>query len=101
MAGHFFWYDLMTTDTDAAGRFYSAVVGWSEQDSGVPGTNYTVFSVAGRGVAGMLPIPAEACAAGVRPAWMGYIAVEDVDQSAARLQREGGKLERPVVEVQG
>ena len=27
--GAFVWYDLATTDPDAAGRFYHEVVGWS------------------------------------------------------------------------
>ena len=26
---HYIWYELMTTDADAAARFYGAVVGWS------------------------------------------------------------------------
>ena len=28
MHGHFFWYDVMATDTRAAAKFYGDVVGW-------------------------------------------------------------------------
>ena len=37
MRGSFFWYDLMTTDVDAAQKFYGDVVGWGAQESGNPG----------------------------------------------------------------
>ena len=57
MAGKFFWYDVMTTDTVAARKFYCNAVGWETQDSGTAGTEYTLFTVKGRGVAGLMPIP--------------------------------------------
>ena len=34
--GRFVWHELMTTDTDAASDFYSHVVPWKAQDSGMP-----------------------------------------------------------------
>jgi uncharacterized protein len=101
MPGKFFWYDIMTSDTEAARKFYGDVIGWSAQDSGVPGTNYTVFTVGGHGVAGLMPIPEDARKAGARPCWMGYIAVDDVDRTAARLEQEGGKILRAPCEVPG
>ena len=30
--GKFAWYELMTSDTQAAGKFYSDVVGWTTQE---------------------------------------------------------------------
>jgi predicted enzyme related to lactoylglutathione lyase len=48
-----------------------------------------------------MPIPDDARRTGVRPAWMGYISVDDVDEAAARLAHEGGKVHRPPCEVQG
>ena len=30
--GKFGWYELMTSDTKAAGKFYSDVVGWTTQE---------------------------------------------------------------------
>jgi uncharacterized protein len=101
MPGQFFWYDVMTTDTAAARKFYCRVVGWETQDSGTPGAEYTLFTVKGRGVAGLMPIPEDAGRAGARPAWMGYVSVDDVDKTAARLAREGGKVHRPPCDVPG
>jgi uncharacterized protein len=100
MPNKFFWYDIMTTDTDAAARFYGDVVGWKTQDASQSGKNYTLFTVDGVGVAGLMPIPPEV-ADTARPVWMGYIAVDDVDASAAAIQKEGGKIHRAPIEIPG
>ncbi|HEX3754275.1 MAG TPA: VOC family protein, partial [Rhizomicrobium sp.] len=99
MADNFFWYDVMTSDTEAAGKFYRDVVGWEIQDSGSPG--YTLFTVGGRGVAGLMSIPEDAKAMGVPPCWMGYVRVEDVDATAKRITQEGGKLHKGPIEIPG
>ena len=97
--GEFFWYDVMTTDTKAAAKFYGAVVGWGTQDAGVGGHDYTLFTVNGQGVAGLMSIPEDA--KGMPPCWMGYIWVDDVDAMAARLEKEGGKVLRQPCDVPG
>ncbi len=99
MPNPFFWYEVMTTDPKAAETFYRAVVGWDTQDAGAGG--YTLFTVAGRGVAGLMAIPEDARQAGVPPVWMGYIHVEDVDDMAARIAQEGGKLHKGPIDVPG
>jgi predicted enzyme related to lactoylglutathione lyase len=101
MQGKFFWYDVMTTDTKAAAKFYGAVVGWGTQDGGSPDMAYTLFTLNGRGVAGLMPLPEEFAKSGGRPAWLGYIEVDDVDAMAARIQAEGGKLHRGPITVPG
>ena len=97
MHGQFFWYDLMTTDTKAAAKFYGAVVGWGTEDSGVPGSDYTVFTVNGVGRLGLMNVPKDM--AGMRPHWMGYIAVDDVDKAAAQVKKLGGSVEREPIEI--
>jgi len=101
MAGNFFWYDLMTTDTKAAAKFYGDVVGWTTQDGGSPDMAYTLFNLGQRGVAGLMPIPEDARKASVPPCWMGYILVDDVDDMAKRIVAEGGKLHRGPITVPG
>lgn len=98
MPNKFFWYDLMTTDTAAAARFYGEVVGWKTQDASQAGASYTLFTVDGVGVAGLMPIPPGVTAP---PVWMGYIAVEDVDASAAQIEKAGGAIHRPPTDVPG
>lgn len=96
--GQFFWYDVMTTDTKRAAQFYGDVVGWGTEDAG-GGMGYTLFTVQGRGVAGLMPIPDHA--KGVPPCWMGYIWADDVDAKAAELEKAGGKILRPPMDVPG
>ena len=35
--GRFVWYELMTTDMEAAKAFYAEVIGWGTQDASMPG----------------------------------------------------------------
>ena len=57
----FIWYELMTSDQDAAEAFYRAVVGWKMADAGQPGMRYTILSAGDRGIGGLMALPAEAC----------------------------------------
>lgn len=101
MHGQFFWYDVMTTDTRAAAEFYGEVVGWQVQKADAEGKEYSVFTVNGQGVAGLMPIPEDAAKQGVPPAWMGYIAVDDVEAAAQKLKREGGTVHKGPVTIPG
>lgn len=106
MSGKFFWYELVTTDTQAAADFYNDVIGWNTQDSGVPDANYTLFRVKDQGVAGLMTIPGDtnprdANNQGMTPFWIGYIAVDDVPLVADRIVNAGGKLHREPIEVPG
>jgi len=101
MQGNFFWYDVMTTDTKAAAKFYGDVVGWTVQAVESPGPEYSTFNLGGRGIAGLMGLPEDYAKMGGRPAWMGYIKVDDVDAMAAHIQAEGGKLLKGPITVPG
>jgi len=92
--GKFGWYELMTSDTEAAGKFYSSVVGWSTRNVGNADMPYTTFNVGDAGVAGMLAMPQHI-------AWVGYIHVDDVDAHIPKIVEAGGKLWRPATDVPG
>jgi predicted enzyme related to lactoylglutathione lyase len=86
--GKFVWYDVMTTDTKAAAKFYSEVVGWSAQEHPMQGGgSYTVFSNGPVMVGGLMAIPEDARAQGVPPCWSGYVSTDDVDAEAKRVGR--------------
>lgn len=99
--GQHVWYELMTTDTKAAQAFYTQVVGWSTADSGMPGMDYTLLSAGPAQVAGLMALPEEACAMGARPGWLGYVAVADVDSTAAQVQAAGGQVHKPPQDIPG
>ena len=92
MANDFFWYELMTSDHVAAETFYSKVVGWTLSPFPATGHPYTVIEAGGRGVGGMMPIPPEAAASGLKPCWVGYIHVTDIDTAAAGVKAHGGSV---------
>src|SRR5277367_6723231 len=88
----FVWYELMSSDVAAAKAFYSKVVGWSAQDVPMPGMTYTLLRVGDTQIGGLMALPAEANDAGMKPGWVGYLGVDDVDAAAAKVKRLGGKI---------
>jgi len=100
-AGTFIWYELMTSDVSAAARFYHAVIGWSGRDSGTPGMDYRIWLNGADGVGGLMKIPADAAAHGMRPIWVGYVSVDDVDAAVARVTTAGGAVHMPATDIPG
>jgi predicted enzyme related to lactoylglutathione lyase len=95
--GQFRWYELQTTDAAAAEAFYGAVVGWRPEHMGPQPEGYTVFNTAKGGVAGMMTL-------GVGegpPAWVGYVAVDDVDAYVEKVKAAGGGVRQPATDVPG
>jgi len=99
--GNFVWYELMTTDAKAGEAFYRDVVGWGAQKAGVPGVDYTLLTAGSTPTAGMMTMPAEVCAAGWRPGWMGYVAVDNVDATARRVIELGGRVYKEPQDIPG
>ncbi|RWM11577.1 MAG: VOC family protein [Mesorhizobium sp.] len=99
----FFWYELMTTDLDAAEAFYTAVVGWrAEPFDKAPGMpRYIVMNSSVRGVGGLMTMPEDAVKMGMPPAWLGYIYTKDVDASTKALQDAGGSVHRAPDDIPG
>jgi len=100
----FIWYELLTTDPDAAGRFYNAVVGWTFGDKAPPelsgGIDYRQIGRADGGAAGgVLGLSDEMVAGGARPAWMGYLHSADVDATTAAIVADGGTLQMPAFDI--
>lgn len=88
--GAFVWYELMTSDVDAAIAFYGTVVGWKVIDSNHPG--YSILGLGERPLVGMMTLRGEQVAAGARPFWGGYIGVDDVDAATAKAVSLGARL---------
>lgn len=87
----FGWNELLTTDKDAAIKFYSALYGWDfvhNEESG-----YTEIINNGRAAGGLMQITAEI---GDFPSnWMVYFMVEDVDETIEKAQELGGGTKMP------
>jgi uncharacterized protein len=100
-AGNFIWYELLTTDEDAAIDFYKAVVGFTAGDfpAADVGFRYTILSVAGQGVAGLMALPEEARKHGGQPGWLGVIAVPDADEAVRRITEAGGLVHKQPADI--
>ena len=97
--GRFVWYELMTTDTEAAKAFYGSVVGWGAQAAPMPNTAYILFQVGTTAVAGLMTLPEQARSMGAPPRWLGYVAVEDVDATADQATGLGGAEHVPPTDI--
>lgn len=102
-AGAFIWYELMTTDPEAAGRFYSAVVsGWKFGDRVPTEVDYRMIVRSDAGNAGgVLKLSEEMQQHGARPVWMGYLHVDDVDATVSAAQAEGAEVRMPAWDAPG
>ena len=99
--GRFSWYELLTTDMEAARTFYADVVGWGTQDASAPGNAYTFFRIGQTPVSGMMNLPEEVKRRGGSQCWIGYVTVDDVDAVVARVRQLGGSVYLPPTDVPG
>ena len=93
--GRFVWHDLMTTDLPAAKAFYTSVAGWGTEVWEGGGMPYTMWTVKGTAIGGMMQLPAEAATGGAPPHWLGYVGTPDIDATAAQVTALGGKVMVP------
>jgi hypothetical protein len=88
--GAFSWNELMTTDPDAALRYYTALFGWTTDAMAMPNGTYHVVKANGTAIGGVMAMPKEAGA--MPPCWGSYVTVDDVDATARRATELGGRV---------
>jgi uncharacterized protein len=100
--GRFVWYELSTTDAESAKAFYAKVVGWGTRDAVTPGPAYAFFTAGQVPVCGLTELLSDAAANdGEMSRWIGYVAVDDVDAAAGRVESLGGTVRVPPTDVPG
>ncbi|HYN07734.1 MAG TPA: VOC family protein [Vicinamibacterales bacterium] len=91
------WYELMTTDKNAAETFYKNVVGWTAVPFEGSPQPYSMFKRDGDvPVAGFMNRPEGMNAP---PFWAMYIGVPKLEDAAAHIKRLGGQAHSPVIDV--
>jgi uncharacterized protein len=90
--GTFCWIELATTDAAAGKAFYTQLFGWAVKDvpMGEGGAMYTMFQKDGADCAALYEIGAEM--QGMRPNWLSYIAVDDVDRVTQQAKDLGASV---------
>ena len=93
------WNELATPDPEAAIRFYQAAFGLGAKPFG-EGNEYTLLTVDGREVAGLMPM-GDHFPAGTPPHWTVYFGVDDCDATVARAGELGGTALVPPMDMPG
>ena len=94
--GRFVWHELMTTDTDAASDFYSRVVPWKAEDSGMP--SYSIWMSGKVRAGGLMALP-ENDGPATPPHWIIYVGTPDVDATVEAAEKLGGKVLKPAADI--
>ena len=93
----FCWNELNAKDAAACKKFYTAVFGWTADDQPMGPHMYTIFKKGDQQVGGMLQMTAEW--GDVKPHWMPYISVDDVDACAKTITDNGGAVCVPPTDI--
>lgn len=103
--GTFYWNELMTRDAEKAKAFYGATLGWTFDAMPMPeGGTYWLAKTGGASggapAGGFFTMDGPQFQ-GIPEHWFAYIAVDDVDVSAAQAEAAGGKILRPAFDIPG
>ncbi|WP_300973543.1 VOC family protein [Sphingomonas sp. LHG3406-1] len=95
--GDLIWFELLTSDPDAAQDFYARVAGWTIADSGMEGMDYRILNAPDGSIGGLMKMPD----GGGAPVWLGYVGVDDVDRSVERMTAAGATSRMPAMTIEG
>ena len=95
------WHELMTTDADAAMKFYSEVFGWQPSEALDMGSlgKYQMFNRPHGMIGGIMNKPPEM--ANVPPNWQIYFRVPEINAAIERIKANGGQILNGPMEVPG
>jgi predicted enzyme related to lactoylglutathione lyase len=88
--------ELSSTDPTATRKFLERVFGWSFRSVPFPMGEYLAFRTPGSGQGGIRPTQAKET-----PGSMNYVRVQDLDAARTKIERAGGEVVMPRVDVPG
>lgn len=91
--GDFGWNEFAADNPQAAVDFYTAAFGWKVEEMDMPNGKYHVLLNGEEKVGGIMAKPPEQSEA--PSAWMPYVTVDNVDETAAKIETLGGKIIMP------
>ena len=97
------WRELTAQKIDEARAFYGDILGWNLEQSKMTSIPYTEIHVNGQAVGGMMKID-EQWGDGwenIPAHWMTYIAVDNCDETAAKIRENGGNVCVPPFDAPG
>lgn len=103
--GEFCWNDLATGNIEGSKKFYGELFGWQFKDGNEGGMSYSEISLDGKNSFGGMWDTNQACEGQAAdytpppPHWMSWVAVDDVDAIAAKVEELGGKICVPPTDI--
>jgi uncharacterized protein len=98
--GAFSWSELMTSDAEAACKFYGQLFGWKVETSDMGSGPYHVVKVGDTSVGGIMGKPPGAPAE-MPSMWGCYVTVDNLDATLAATERLGGSILMPGMDIKG
>ncbi|MDO5604827.1 MAG: VOC family protein [Paracoccus sp. (in: a-proteobacteria)] len=93
------WYELGTSDPDAAAAFYGELLHWQVSRAGMADFDYHLARRGDCMVAGVMSLDAQP--AGVPPNWLIYFATDDIEHLVAEVTAAGGAIHHPPADIPG
>lgn len=87
LPGKFVWFEHLSGDVAKARGFYRELFGWVSDPVPVGDQQYPLIQNGSCGIGGFREAPA-----GMRPQWLGYLSVEDVDAAAQAAASRGARV---------
>ncbi|WP_031485341.1 VOC family protein [Maridesulfovibrio frigidus] len=87
-SGKFVWFDLFTTDINAASNFYHALFGWGFQDTSTANPDVKTVFQNGKPIANMINRSTKSESS----QWLSYMSVPDVDSAVVIVQNNNGSV---------
>lgn len=88
--GRFVWYELLSTDPQAAIAFYTKVAGWTTQK--FEHGDYTMFVGSQGPLGGVTLLPEAARKLGAGQYWQANVEVPNVEETILEVKRLGGQI---------
>ena len=99
--GEICWRELATKDLPSALEFYSQLFGWTLTQSKVTEIDYKEIVIDNEAVGGMMAIDENWGPTPPPSHWNTYIAVDNADETAAKIVAEGGTIRVPPFDAPG
>lgn len=100
-AGEICWRELRTKNLSAAIEFYTKLFGWTlEQSKAAGDMDYKEILIEGTASGGIMPINGDDWG-DIPSHWASYIAVENADETVAKITENGGSIQVPPFDAPG
>jgi predicted enzyme related to lactoylglutathione lyase len=94
------WFELGTTNQEAAKQFYTQLFGWTVDDFPMgPSGSYSIFHKDGADTGAAYALRPDMLQEGIPPHWAVYFAVANVDESTQKVKQLNGQVIEPAFDV--